>query len=90
MSRRRWRCSRNPTVCTHKPDVRLGGSHNSAMQPTRCACGQCRTFGSMATRPTTQMEEPHEDNLDRNLKTVKVLELTIPPSLRLRADEVIE
>src|SRR5262249_20244125 len=82
-----------PTIFDGEPHVTAGGlmSFSAAPPPIyrRAAAVVGHTVrGTQAG--TIAIEEPAKYRLAINMKTAKALGLTIPPSLLLRADQVIE
>ena len=84
---------RLPVMYTYREDVEVGGL--IAYGPSRPGqYQQAATFVDKILRGAKAADLPVEQvtkfELVVNLKTAKALGLTIPPSLLLRADQVIE
>lgn len=85
--------ARLPAMYTFRSFVDAGGLMSYAPSLAdlfRRAAGYVDKILKGANPATLPVEQPARFELVINIKTAKALELTIPPSLLLRADEVIE
>jgi ABC-type uncharacterized transport system substrate-binding protein len=85
--------SRRPTIFTQRGSVEAGGgmmSYGANFDELYRQLGTYIDKIFKGTKPADlPIEQPTNFELVVNLKTAKVLGLTIPPSLLARADEVI-
>ena len=83
---------RLPTASTHEDFVRAGGLVSYGVSCARCS-GRLRSVDKIlrGARPADlPVEQPTRVDLALNMRTAKTLGLTIPPSLLLRVDHVID
>jgi len=84
---------RLPSMHAYKEEVEAGGLMSygpSFSEPSRRAAAFVDKLLKGANPAELPIQQPTKFELVINLKTAKVLGLTIPPSLLARADEVIE
>jgi putative tryptophan/tyrosine transport system substrate-binding protein len=84
---------RLPSMHAYKEEVKAGGLMSygpSFSEPSRRAAAFVDKLLKGANPAELPIQQPTKFELVINLKTAKVLGLTIPPSLLARADEVIE
>ena len=85
--------NRLPTIYPFREFVEAGGLMTYGMDVAdlfRRAAGHVERILKGEKRGDLPVQQPTKFSLAINLKTAKVLGLTIPPSLLARADEVIE
>jgi putative ABC transport system substrate-binding protein len=82
--------NRLPSIHGLREEVEAGGYGPSLVANSRRAAGFVDKILKGAKPADLPVEQPTKFDLVINLNTAKTLGLTIPPSLLLRADEVIQ